>query len=137
MIDAKIIVADLIRDIRQCTFGWIDHNLLNHGLVKQLAPESLLLYCFLCLVADRQGLSYYDYEKICSLLKFDLEQYLEARGQLMAQSLIAFDQPVFQVLSLPKRDRHQPLVKQRQLPREAEPGIKSLKQVFEQLYHQC
>lgn len=136
MIDAKVIVDDRIRNIRQCTFGWIDHNLLHHGLVKQLAPESLLLYFFLCLVADRQGLSYYDYEKICSLLKIDLEQYLGARGQLMAQSLIAFEQPVFQVLSLPNRDHHQPLVK-RQQPREAEPGIKSLKQVFEQLYHQC
>jgi len=109
---------------------------LHHGFVKQLAPESLRLYFFLCLVADRQGLSYYDYEKICSLLKLDLEQYLGARRQLMAQSLIAFEQPVFQVLSLPSHDHHQPLVKPH-LSREAEPGIKSLKQVFEQLYHQC
>jgi hypothetical protein len=63
----------------------------------------MLLYFFLVLAADRYGLSFYGYDKICSLLRITLEDYLEARNQLMEKDLIAFNGQLFQVLSLPQQ----------------------------------
>jgi hypothetical protein len=60
-----------------------------------------LLYVFLVLVADRNGLSYYGYDHICTLLRFTLDDYLVARNGLIEKDLIAFDGHLFQVLSLP------------------------------------
>ena len=53
-------------------------------------------------MADRQGLSYYHYDKICSLLCFSLDDYIVVRDQLIDKDLIAFDGTFFQVLSLPR-----------------------------------
>jgi len=107
MINKEPIMNSRIRNIRQCTFGWIDHNFLHHGFLKCLLPESLLLYFFLCLVADRNGCSYYDYENICSYLKLELDQFIDARNQLIKASLIVFDNHLFQVLNLPDKKENQ------------------------------
>ena len=53
-------------------------------------------------MADRQGLSYYHYDKICSLLCLSLDDYIVARDQLIDKDLIAFDGTIFQILSLPQ-----------------------------------
>ena len=52
---------------------------------------------------DRNGLSFYHYDSICSLLEIPLESYLRARNPLIDKDLIAFDGTRFQVLSLPER----------------------------------
>lgn len=133
MIKAKPIIGNRIRNIRNCTFGWIDHNLLHFGFIRRLSPESLLLYFFLCLVADRNGCSFYDYDKICSLLKLDLEQYLRARGQLIDQSLIEFKSPIFQVLSLPKVGTENMILchaRNRRTEQNSESSAKSLKDIL-------
>jgi hypothetical protein len=62
-----------------------------------------LLYVLLVLVADRNGLSYYGYDTICTLLRCTLEDYLVARNGLIAKDLIAFDGHLLQVLSLPDK----------------------------------
>ena len=72
-----------------------------------LGPDELLLYLFLVLTADRNGLSFYGYDKICSLLEMDLDRYVEARCGLIGQDLIAFDGTLFQVLSLPSAPKEQ------------------------------
>ena len=69
--------------------------------------DELLLYLFLILASDRNGLSFYGYDKICSLLEMDLDRYVEARGGLIRQDLIAFDGTLFQVLSLPPVPKEQ------------------------------
>jgi len=99
---AKPILADRIRNIRQCTFGWVDHNFLHRGYLGRLSQEELLLYYFLITVADRNGVSFYDYARICQLLKFELDAYLRARNRLCELALIAYHDGVFQVLSLPE-----------------------------------
>ena len=121
------ITSSRIRSIRECTFGWIDHNLLHQGYVKSLSRESLLLYFFLCLVADRNGCSYYDYEKVCLYLKFSLEQFMDARDQLIDQSLIVFKDSVYQVLRLPERNKS-PVLPQKH---DHQAGFQELKQVFD------
>jgi hypothetical protein len=57
----------------------------------------------LALVSDRYGLSYYAYDSICSLLQLTLEDYIQARDDLLKRDLIAFDGTLFQVLQLPAK----------------------------------
>jgi hypothetical protein len=89
-----------VRNIRECTFGWIDHRLLHCGFLEYLTSESLLLYFFLCLVSDKRGLSYYGYKKICKLLKMNVTDYIKARDKLIASSLITCRDSVIQVLKI-------------------------------------
>jgi hypothetical protein len=102
MFQAKPIIPDRIRNIRQCTFGWVDHNFLHRGFLNRLSADELLLYYFLITVADRYGVSFYDYERICQLLKLEADDYLRALQRLCERSLIAAKNGVFQVLTLPK-----------------------------------
>lgn len=67
-----------------------------------------MLYFLLVLVSDRDGLSFYSYDKLCSLLQISLDDYLKARNQLIDKDLIAFDGRIFQVLSLPDRPYERP-----------------------------
>jgi hypothetical protein len=53
------------------------------------------------LVADRHGLSFYGYEKICTLLRITVDEFILARDGLIYKDLIAFDGRTFQLLSLP------------------------------------
>ena len=99
------ILPGRIRQIRQCTFGWIDHNFLHCGYLNSLSHAELLLYYFLVTVADRHGVSFYDYGRICQLLNLETDSYLNARDQLCKLSLIAYRNSVFQVLPLPENSQ--------------------------------
>jgi hypothetical protein len=89
--------------IRKITsnFAFIEHRFLRDGFWSALDQHQLLLYVFLIIVADRNGLSYYSYDKICTLLKITVDDYIIARDALIAKDLIGFDGHLFQVLSLP------------------------------------
>lgn len=102
MIQKKPLIPGRVRTIRG-SFAYIEHRFLRDGFFTSLSHNELLLYLFLVLVSDRNGLSFYSYDKICSLLGMDIEDYLEARNHLIRKDLIAFDGRLFQVLSLPDR----------------------------------
>ena len=85
------------------SFAFVEHRFLRNGFFTALTHHELLLYIFLVLVADRNGLSYYSYDKICILLKITLDDYIIARDGLIDKDLIAFNGHLFQVLSLPKQ----------------------------------
>lgn len=91
--------------IRRITgsFSWIDHRLLHGGFLAAMSPEEMLLYFFLVLVGDKNGVSFYSYEKICALLKLELDSFLRARNRLVARSLVACEQGRYQVLALPEK----------------------------------
>jgi len=101
MVDRKPLVCNRIRKI-DGSFAWIGHRFLRGGFFASLTHNELLLYFFLVIAADRQGLSYYHYDKICSLLCLSVDDYIVARNQLIDRDLIAFDGTFFQVLSLPQ-----------------------------------
>lgn len=107
MVNRKPLVCDRIRKI-DGSFAWIGHRFLRSGFFASLSQNEILLYFFLVLVADRQGLSYYHYDKICSLLCFSLDDYIVVRDQLIDKDMIAFDGTFFQVLSLPRMVVSQP-----------------------------
>ena len=90
-----------IRKIRG-SFAFIEHRFLRDGFFASLDQPERSLYLFLALASDRQGLSYYGYDKICSINGMLLEDYIGARDGLIDKDLIAFDGTLFQVLSLPE-----------------------------------
>ncbi len=86
------------------SFAFIEHRFLREGFWTSLDHHQLLLYLFLIMVADRNGMSYYSYDKICTLCGICVDEYILARNFLIDQDLIAFDGTLFQVLSLPQKN---------------------------------
>ncbi|OGL45698.1 MAG: hypothetical protein A2W05_05630 [Candidatus Schekmanbacteria bacterium RBG_16_38_10] len=101
MIKKRILNPERVRHIKG-GFSFIPHRFLSDGFLVSLSQKEILLYFFLILVSDRNGISFYSYDCICSLLQFSLDDYLEARHGLIEKDLIAFDGTLFQVLELPK-----------------------------------
>ena len=82
------------------SFSWIDHRFITGGFLRDLSTLEILLYLFLVAVSDRNGLSFYYDDRIASLLKIDLAALGQARQGLILRSLIAYEAPLYQVLSL-------------------------------------
>jgi hypothetical protein len=55
-------------------------------------------------VADAQGLSYYSDPKVARLLSLSAAEVRHARAQLLQAGLIAYEPPLYQVLSLEAAD---------------------------------
>lgn len=105
------------------SFAFIEHRFLRHGFWASLGHHELLLYFFLVMVADRQGLSFYSYDKICSLLTIGVDEYILARDGLINKDLVAFDGTFFQVLSLPAEPvRHTRLLRDQEDMRREDPA---------------
>lgn len=101
MIEKTPLAPQRVRKITG-SFAFIEHRFLRDGFLETLTHHELMLYLFLILVADRKGLSYYSYDKICTLLRLSLNEYIAARDALIQKDLIAFDGYLYQVLSLPQ-----------------------------------
>jgi hypothetical protein len=97
------ILPERTRSIGGQSFAFLPHRFLRHGFFASLRPDELRLYVLLVLAADRNGLSFYHYDSLCSLLELPLESYLRARNALITKDLVAFDGTRFQVLSLPEQ----------------------------------
>jgi hypothetical protein len=102
MIKKRVLRAERIRRIER-GFSFIPHRFLTDGFLASLDQRELVLYFFLVLASDRQGLSFYSYDAICSLLQLTVDDYIEARDALIEKDLIAFDGTMFQVLDLPAK----------------------------------
>lgn len=102
MIQKKALNANRLRQIKG-SFAFIEHRFLQDGFWESLTQNELLLYLFLIIVADRSGLSYYSYDKICTRLQISLDEYILSRNNLIDKDLIAFDGVLTQVLSLPEK----------------------------------
>jgi hypothetical protein len=102
MIKKKILNPNRVRCIER-GFSFIPHRFVTDGYLASLSQQELLLYFFLVLVSDRQGLSFYSYDTICSLLQLSVDDYIGARDALIEKDLIASDGTLFQVLDLPAK----------------------------------
>ena len=103
MIERTPIISARRRSIKGGSFAFIEHRFLRGGFWTSLSQQELLLYLLLVLVADRNGLSFYGYDKICSLLRITVDEYIPARDGLLDKDLITFDGSLFQVLILPDK----------------------------------
>ncbi len=102
MMNFKTLILPERKRVLAPPFAWIDRRFLFDGFLAALGPEENLLYFFLVLAADRDGLSFYNYDKICTLLQLDVDAYVQARDGLIRKQLLAFDGRQFQVLALPQ-----------------------------------
>ena len=102
MIKKRILEPDRVQRI-QGGFSFIPHRFLTDGFLASLDQAEILLYLFLVLASDRNGLSFYSYDAICTLLQITADDYVEARDALIRKDLIAFDGTLFQVLDLPDK----------------------------------
>lgn len=84
-------------------FAFVPHRFLRDGFLATLGRDETLLYFFLVLAADRYGISFYHYDRICSILMLTADDYIKARNGLIEKDLLAFDGTRFQVLALPQR----------------------------------
>ena len=81
-------------------FSWVDQRLVRDRLLGRLSAQALALYLFLVIVADAEGLSYYSDGAVTRLVPLDADALARARQELVAAHLIAYQKPLYQVLSL-------------------------------------
>ena len=102
---------DRVRRIDRAAFGWMDARLHKQGWLELLAPETLATYSFLCLGANRQGVSWYRRERIYDTLGISGEKLITALQRLYKLDLVAYQpfskhasEGFHQVLSLPRSE---------------------------------
>ena len=83
-------------------FGWLPLRLLNSGLLERLPRPAKLLYFFLCLVADRRGVSWYRDARVRSVLQLTAVELSQARAALVREDVLAYDGGGYQLLSWPE-----------------------------------
>jgi len=89
-------------------FSWIDQRLVRDRHIQGRSSHALALYLFLCTVADAQGLSYYSDTRLGELLGLSGADLRAARSELRGANLIAWQSPLYQVLSLERTSESPP-----------------------------
>jgi hypothetical protein len=95
----RLLRPDRLRQV-PAGFNWVDHRLVRHHYIERCDCVDLALYLFLVTVSDVEGLSYYSDQAICRRLRVDLAALGTARDHLQQADLIAYQKPLYQVLSL-------------------------------------
>ncbi len=104
MIPKRILVRDRVRRPPQTGWSWIDRRFVRER-ADHHSRDALLLYFFLCSVADQNGLSYYSDITLAARLRLSATALGQAREELLFRDLIAHQPPLTQVLSLPAIDQ--------------------------------
>jgi hypothetical protein len=81
-------------------FSWVDHRLIRGNHLMKASAPAWALYLVLVTVGDEHGLSYYSDRTLSRLLSLSEAALAQARGELLAADLIAFEAPLYQVLGL-------------------------------------
>jgi hypothetical protein len=107
MIRKRILVPDRVRVPPATGWSWIDRRFVPEQS-ERLSRDALLLYYFLCSVADQHGLSFYGDTTLAARLRINATALTLARGELLSRDLIAHAPPLTQVLSLPPHGQRRP-----------------------------
>jgi hypothetical protein len=81
-------------------FSWIDHRLVRDRHIEKFTHPAAALYLFLVTVGDVNGLSYYGDKAVMKRLGMDQRMLQNARSNLVQNGMIAWQRPLYQVLSL-------------------------------------
>jgi hypothetical protein len=100
MMQKKILRPDRLRQV-PAQFSWLDQRLVRENFLRRAEPAAWALYLVLVTVADAQGLSYYSDPTLSRLLQLEPLALAQARQQLVAADLVAYQKPLYQVLALP------------------------------------
>lgn len=99
MILKNPILKQRVRKIPK-SFSWVDHRLIRNKYIESCSHPEAAFYLFLICVADNRGLSYYGDKSIMKTLSMDLQTLQTSRSGLIKHGLIAWREPIYQVLSL-------------------------------------
>lgn len=99
MLNKRVLHAERLRRV-PAQFSWIDQRLIRDGHLQRCDVHALALYLLLVTVADAQGLSYYGEASLARLLSMPAARLVQARADLIRLELIAYAQPLYQVLAL-------------------------------------
>lgn len=94
-----LLKPDRIRRLPKEGWSWIDRRFLRER-APDLDHDSILLYFFLAAVGDQDGLSFWSNATIAGRLRMTEAAVERARGELARRDLIAYEEPLYQVLSL-------------------------------------
>ena len=101
MIQKQVLVPGRVRRPPADGWSWIDRRFLREH-APRLSHEAILLYFFLAAVSDKDGLSFYREATIAVRLRTSEAAVVRARDELVATDLVAYREPLVQVLSLPQ-----------------------------------
>jgi len=99
MIIKTPVLPDRVRNVPK-SFSWIDHRLVSDRHIERCSHAAGILYLFLVCVGDADGLSYYGDQTLMAKLSMDADTLQKSRSDLVGLSLIAWQKPIYQVLSL-------------------------------------
>ena len=105
MFPKRILVPARLRHPPPTGWSWVDRRFVREH-ADPLAREAMLLYFFLAAVADRNGLSFYRHSTLSAALGMTGQALFQARDELRAHDLIAHEERLIQVLSLPPPGQH-------------------------------
>lgn len=114
---SRVIVPqpDRVRRIGPSGFGWIDARLHRDGWLEVLTPTEVAVYAVLCLVADRQGVSWYRHGTLSAMLAIPPDELSFALRRLCELDLLAYqpfrsnaEDGFHQVLSVPADGPREP-----------------------------
>lgn len=99
---------DRVRSLRGASFGWLHADVLRQGWLRELPAEATAVYAFLCLAANRDGVSFYRRSRIGEELGLDDQQVHRALRRLQDLDLVGYEpfrpgavDGFWQVLALP------------------------------------
>ena len=110
-------------------FSWLDQRLVRDRFIERCDIEAWALYLFLVVVGDGAGLSYYSDRAIDELLSLQAENLSAARMQLIRAGLLAYQKPIYQVLSLDAPEHAEPTMATR---KQSSPQV--LSDIFKQAF---
>ena len=128
-IKKRVLCAQRLRKVPP-QFSWLDQGLVRQRYIQRCDHAAWALYLVLVTVADAQGLSYYSDQSLERMLRLDPVGLSAARAQLCEQGLVAYQKPLYQVLSLEEPLCVRPAADQTQ--RTGQPL--SLKEVLRQVF---
>lgn len=99
IITKRILQTERLRRV-PAHFSWIDHRLIRANYLPRADAKAWALYLVLVSVGDEHGLSYYGEVTLGRLLSLSADEVSGARRQLEAAGVIAYEKPLYQVLSL-------------------------------------
>lgn len=115
---ARVLVPrpDRIRTLDGVAFGWLDARLRQDAWFSAMTPQALAVYAFLCVVADRNGVSFYRRERIARELGLEEAEATATLARLRELDLVAYApfrsgaaDGFHQVMSLPDAGPPSPL----------------------------
>jgi len=104
-IQKRLLLPNRVRRPPEEGFSWVDRRFLK-DYAARLSRDAILLYFFFTAVSDQQGLSFYSDSTIAVRLRLPEKAVSDARAELVAHDLIAWQRPLTQVLALPQPVLH-------------------------------